>query len=332
MWHASGTTGEASGSDLPASATARVHGEARPRRSPASLASARRARGSFRLDFTCVARSSHSTALARAVEAVTPNTDERAVMTLKRRGPLVERISFGIVRVYLEDIQEIFSILQEVAKSVRIQADDFVATEPRDLLDISSETISDMSIVAVEPSVTVTLSKNTATMEATDADMATLGALKRIEELMRRRRRPFKRWVWNPGPNPLSPVVAVFLALIPVVLLLVGALSSDTTPANPATTSSLPTTSPLSPASEENTELSLGWAIGISSLILLAIVLSIILTAQRRALVIPRTQKDAPPFWERNRDQIMINAIFAVIGGVLGIIGTLLVQVLFDTK
>jgi hypothetical protein len=44
---------------------------------------------------------------------------------LKRRGPLVERISFGIVRVYLDDIQEIFSILKEVAADVRIQADDF---------------------------------------------------------------------------------------------------------------------------------------------------------------------------------------------------------------
>jgi hypothetical protein len=61
---------------------------------------------------------------------------------LKRRGPLVERISFGIVRVYWDDIQEIFSILKEVSDDVRIQADDFVATEPQDLLDISSGTIN----------------------------------------------------------------------------------------------------------------------------------------------------------------------------------------------
>jgi hypothetical protein len=47
MWHASGTAGEDQrGSELLASASARVQGEARPQRPPASLASASRARGS----------------------------------------------------------------------------------------------------------------------------------------------------------------------------------------------------------------------------------------------------------------------------------------------
>jgi hypothetical protein len=50
-----------------------------------------------------------------------------AVVPLKRGGPLVERINLGIVRVYLDDIEEIFSILKEIANEVRIQADDFVA-------------------------------------------------------------------------------------------------------------------------------------------------------------------------------------------------------------
>ena len=49
-------------------------------------------------------------------------------MPLERQKPLVERINFGIVRVYLDDIQEIFSILKELTAEVRIQADDFVAT------------------------------------------------------------------------------------------------------------------------------------------------------------------------------------------------------------
>jgi hypothetical protein len=121
---------------------------------------------------------------------------------LKRRGPIVERISLGIVRVYLDDLQEIFSILKELTGEVRIQADDFVATEPQDLLDISSKTINELTIVATQPSVTVTLSGNAATLEATDADNSTLGALKRIEERMRHRRRPLKSW-YGIRTNPL---------------------------------------------------------------------------------------------------------------------------------
>jgi tetrahydromethanopterin S-methyltransferase subunit C len=72
------------------------------------------------------------------------------------------------------------------------------------------------------------------------------------------------------------------------------------------------------------------WVIGTWAAALLTIVLSVIMTARRQAIVIPRTQKDAPPFWERNRDEIAINAIFTVIGGVLGIVGTLLIQSLVD--
>jgi hypothetical protein len=100
-----------------------------------------------------------------------------AVVPLERRRPLVERTNFGIVRVYLDDIQEILSALKETSHEVRIQADDFAATEPQDLLDISSDTIDELTIVGTQPNVTITLSVNTATLEATDADMPTLGAV-----------------------------------------------------------------------------------------------------------------------------------------------------------
>jgi hypothetical protein len=137
-----------------------------------------------------------------------------AVVPLKRLGPLVERVNFGIVRVYLDDIQEIFLILKELTQDVRIQADDFVATEPQDLLDISSDTINELTIVATQPSVTVTLSAKAATLEATDADNATLGALKRIGERMRHRRRPTKRLLWNGDQPPVLGAVAIGLSIV----------------------------------------------------------------------------------------------------------------------
>jgi hypothetical protein len=241
-----------------------------------------------------------------------------AVVPLKRRGPLVERISFGIVRVYLDDIQEIFLILKELTDGVRIQADDFVATEPQDLLDISSETINELTIVATQPNVTVTLSGNTATLEATDADNATLGALKRIEERMRLRRRPTKRLLWYADQPPILVVVAIGLSIL--ALVLTGDVFTGPGPGDPSPPS----------GSETSIEVGVGWAIGTSAMALLAIVLSVILTARRQAIVIPRFQKDAPPFLRRNRDEIAINAFFTVIGGVLGIVGTLLLQSLLD--
>jgi hypothetical protein len=233
-----------------------------------------------------------------------------ALVPLKRLGPLVERINFGIVRVYLDDIQEIFSILKELTQDVRIQADDFVATEPQDLLDISSKTIDELTIVATQPSVTVTLSGKTATLEATDADMTTLGAVKRIEEGMRHRRRPLKKLLWN---NEQPPAL-VGLTLVLNIAALVLAVLALTDPA------------PANPPPPDATTISKEWVIGVWVAAVLATVFSVMLTARRQAIVIPRLQKDAPPFWERNRDEIAINAVFTVIGGVLGIVGTLLIQ------
>jgi hypothetical protein len=233
---------------------------------------------------------------------------------LKRQKPLVERISFGMVRVYLDDIQEIFSVLKELTQDVRIQADDFVATEPQDLLDISSKAIDELTIVATQPSVTVTLSGKTATLEATDADTMTLGATKRIEERMRQRRRPLKKVLWNAEHTPLLVLVASGLGLLALVLAIAALTNPD----------------PATPPPPGTTRISWEVAIRIWVTAALAITISVILTARRQAIIIPRYQKDAPPFWERNRDQIAINAIFTVIGGVLGILATLAIQSLVD--
>jgi hypothetical protein len=239
-----------------------------------------------------------------------------AVVPLKRRGPLVERISLGIVRVYLDDIQEIFSILKELTQDVRIQADDFVATEPQDLLDMSSDTINELTIVATQPSVTVTLSGKTATLEATDADTMTLGATKRIEERMRQRRRPLKKLLWNAEHTPLLVLIASGLGLLSLVLAIAALTSPD----------------PATPPPPDTTTISMETAIRIWVAAALAIVISVVLTARRQAIIIPRLQKDAPPFLQRTRDDIAINAIFTLIGAIFGVVGTLLIQALQDTK
>jgi hypothetical protein len=236
-----------------------------------------------------------------------------AAVPLKRRGPLVERRNFGIVRVYLEDIEEITAILGQVAASVRIQADEFVTTDPSDMLDMPSDVINSLSIVAVDPSITITLSGTAATAEATDPDMVVLGALTKIEELLQRRRRRLKFFIWSGGgDDPKSwgtSILLLILGIAGVMTAVVGLSEGD----NPS-----------------ELGVSRGWiiAIGIVSSILLVGYLT--LGTRRYATVIPRSQKDAPPFWERNRDEIAINAIFTVIGGILGIVGTLLLQALVD--
>jgi hypothetical protein len=122
--------------------------------------------------------------------------------------------------------------------------------------------------------------------------------------------------IWNTEQPPGLVIIAFTLGILSLALAIVA----------------LANTGSANPPPPDTTENDLGWMIVTWSLTLLAIPLAVIMTARRQAIVIPRTQKDAPPFLERNRDQIAINAIFTVFGGVLGIVGTLLIQSLVDTK
>jgi len=62
--------------------------------------------------------------------------------------------------------------------------------------------------------------------------MATLGAVKRIEERMRNRRRPLKRLLWNTDQPPGLVIIATILGI--VALGLVIAALANPTPSSPA--------------------------------------------------------------------------------------------------
>jgi type VI protein secretion system component VasK len=130
---------------------------------------------------------------------------------------------------------------------------------------------------------------------------------------MRHRRRPLKRLLWNKDQPPALVALAIVLGLIALVLAVLAVTS-------PASENPPPGTTTIS------WEVAIGFWIAAATVI----AISVVLTARRQAIIIPRYQKDAPPFWERNRDEIAINATFTVIGGVLGIVGTLLIQALGD--
>ena len=102
-----------------------------------------------------------------------------------------------------------------------------MATEPEDLVDFPSEVIDSLSIVATEPSVRVTLSRSTAAVEATDADMVTLGALRRIEDLMRSRRRALKKFVLDLSSGGGSVLVGALGAVVTTVLGVAGIALSN---------------------------------------------------------------------------------------------------------
>jgi len=103
--------------------------------------------------------------------------------------------------------------------------------------------------------------------------MAALGAVKRIEERMGQRRRPLKRLLWNKDQPPLLVGLAIGLGIAALVVSTIALADSD------------------SP-----TEVGVQLVIGIWAAALLTIALSVIMTARRQAIVIPRPQKDAPPF------------------------------------
>jgi uncharacterized protein YybS (DUF2232 family) len=120
--------------------------------------------------------------------------------------------------------------------------------------------------------VTVTLSRETATLETTDADTMTLGAAKRIEGRMRQCRRPLKQLLWNRERPP--PIVLIAMGLGFISLLLAVAALTNLDPANPPP--------------PDTTTFNIGTAILTWVASALVIAASVILTARRQAIVVPR--------------------------------------------
>lgn len=231
--------------------------------------------------------------------------EEDLTMPLRRQEPLSKEWDFGLLRLYIEDLEEIVKTLSEVASDIVIEADDFVADSVQDLRELDKSYIDRLVIRCETVRLELTLSKGAARLVVLDPSIPVEGAIARIESMMQQRRRqPTTRLAWftpySPGDGALG---GAFVALI----IIAGAAGLYWVI--------------FSLGVEREIAFLTSLALGISTI---AATLALASKKRvRRAMVIPRLETEAPTFWKRNRDQIAINFLFTILGAVIGIIATL---------
>ncbi len=101
---------------------------------------------------------------------------------------------FPPVRLYLDDFQEIHSLLVSKARKVQIEADGYEVPTPDDLPQLGP-IIRNFNVISFDPMVSLTLSPNLVSTYCEDVrDTVAYGLMSQIDVLVRRRQVPFA-WI-----------------------------------------------------------------------------------------------------------------------------------------
>ncbi len=181
--------------------------------------------------------------------------------------------------LYLEDIRDLHEIVSEVCDEVRYETDDYLdISGPDQLAGLGARTVRELTITGLRARVqqiSVRFSPSGARATATTDSNEMFGAIEKIKRVCWRHTRD-----WSPANLWILPVPIGFAILIVV--------------------------SPYHPSA---------WALLLAAVVILGIAgyaISDVRTHYTTIYTVP--EHDAPGFWQRNRDNVILGLIFLVIG------------------
>jgi hypothetical protein len=206
-------------------------------------------------------------------------------VALKPIGPSVQRVSLGALRVWRDDIAEMVDLVAQVTpnQQVTLRTDKYVLDAVDDLDNAEESTLAQLVVTGDGARVRLTLGPRASVLEVRDPDLRLRGFIQEVQRVAHRcsRRR------------------ASIAALAVVLVLGAGALRGGTA------VGLLPQSPPLWVLAL--IVLPLGFATGL-----------ITGRAQSRTVLYTRTRAEAPTFWTRKRDDLLINVVALLVGGVIG--------------
>ena len=187
------------------------------------------------------------------------------------------------IRLFLEDIQTIEDIYKQYCKSFTIKTDDYVLDTTAELKEINKEKISRLSFESFDPHIHVDLSECTARIYSRKDDPNSLGIVAKLKEVLDKRvtswRFIFSSWIMIPAQILLWVFYWTFLC--------VNSLSM------------------------------------ISGLTIIPLIMVLWYVAQYRfkskkhTIIYIVNKKNLPNFFRRNKDQIVLVVISAIVGGII---------------
>lgn len=95
------------------------------------------------------------------------------------------------VRLYLDDVEAIYRTLSEVAEEVKIQTDEYILDEPKQLSEIKRNHLTNLEIVSSRPFISLTLEPDSCWLYVASDEPTSRGVFEEIKELAESRKARF---------------------------------------------------------------------------------------------------------------------------------------------
>lgn len=191
------------------------------------------------------------------------------------------------VRLYIDDLEQIVEVLQEVATDVEISTDEYTLTDIGQLPELKREFFTFLELATREPYISVNLKPNGIWLYIAKDDMVSRGAFEKIKRILVKRKRPFAWLLHN------SVMSGLFTGLA-LNLLGWGFIQGS----------------------------SVGRVLGI-----FALILGVWWSwyghkdhFTKYSLIIPKHRIDEPNFFKRNADDVVLAIIAALVGSLLTLV------------
>ncbi len=200
------------------------------------------------------------------------------------------------VLLYREDIEQIVELLREVSPNVELSTDEHKFSDVKEWADMKRDYFTNMQVATRDPYVSLDLSKSSVWLYIAEDTPQSRGAFEKIKRFLMDRKPP-GQWLLNFW----MPSLVLNVSILLFNLALWGKI----------------------PLWGKN-----GIFLTVTGLFMLGCVwwwwLAFRAQTRKYSIVVPKYRLDAPDFWKRNADKIVIAVISAIVGGLL----TLLIKVL----
>jgi len=198
-----------------------------------------------------------------------------------RRLPQSYSEAYPQVKLYLDDVEEIVKILKEISNEIEIKTEEYAFSDVSELTKTYAEDFTNLEIGSRNPYINIAFRRYRLSVYASEQTLAILGAIQKIKDLLRKRKRS---WI-------LRRYYLVILIDTTLTLILARGVTSWFSVA------------PL--------------PIDLLNGIVVVLNFSLIWKSYKipHSLIIPQRRLERISFWKRNRDQILVGIICAILGG-----------------
>lgn len=194
---------------------------------------------------------------------------------------------FRPVKLYLDDIEKIIETLSQVSSKVSISTEDYALDDAQQLASLKQEQITYLHISLHEPYISLELKPSNIWLFAAEDEPISRGLFEKIKQILLKRERKFARIVHNGS----------------LMGLLIGA-----------------------------SLVLLVWGIAVSNILIIFVsiawlILSVAFTwygyqdqFKKYSIIIPKYEINAPSFWKRNSDKILLMILSAIFGGLVSLV------------